>query len=475
MAKICLICEGSYPYVVGGVSSWIHDLIKSNPEHEFVIVSIAPNDPAFFDVKYPKLDNLIEIENIIIDKNFKLSHLQILKNNFNMKKTFVEKLSKILFFKEMNSEDFISVMNTFYEKKYGNPLEIFMSKSMWNALYKNYEKNFARVEFKEFYWTYRNVLLNLIDITQYKIPEADIYHPVAAGYSGYIGALAKFRGQGKLVITEHGMYPREREEEILDATWVVDGLKPLWIDFFYGLSKILYDYSDKIITLFDYNHKFQIECGANPDISSVIPNGIDCVAFGAIEREPKKHFCVGSVLRVVPIKDVKMMIEGFKCAYDKIQDMHLYLIGPTDENKEYYEECKQLVKDLEMEEAITFTGRANVKEYFKFIDIMLLTSISEGQPLSILEGLAAKIPFIATNVGNCQEMLLEKYDIGIAGTVISPTDYVACGDEIIKYYLNRDLIKLHGENGQKIVEKYYNKTAFVEGYKAVYKELSEVK
>ena len=34
--RICIIAEGSYPYVTGGVSSWIHSLITNIPEHEFV-------------------------------------------------------------------------------------------------------------------------------------------------------------------------------------------------------------------------------------------------------------------------------------------------------------------------------------------------------------------------------------------------------------------------------------------------------
>ena len=38
--KICIVAEGCYPYVVGGVSGWVNNMIKSFPEHEFVILSI---------------------------------------------------------------------------------------------------------------------------------------------------------------------------------------------------------------------------------------------------------------------------------------------------------------------------------------------------------------------------------------------------------------------------------------------------
>lgn len=100
---------------------------------------------------------------------------------------------------------------------------------------------------------------------------------------------------------------------------------------------------------------------------------------------------------------------------DKMPDAKLWIIGPTDEDEEYFEECKDLVENLDMEKYITFTGRVDVREYYSFLDLLLLTSISEGQPLSILEGLSSGIPFIATDVGNCCEILqgkrrLEKQD-----------------------------------------------------------------
>ena len=39
--KICMIIEGAYPYVTGGVSSWVQQEILSMPEHEFIIVTLV--------------------------------------------------------------------------------------------------------------------------------------------------------------------------------------------------------------------------------------------------------------------------------------------------------------------------------------------------------------------------------------------------------------------------------------------------
>ena len=171
--------------------------------------------------------------------------------------------------------------------------------------------------------------------------------------------------------------------------------KSIWIDYFYYLSKLAYQYCDKnYFPFLEYNRNIQIEYGAPEEKTIVIPNGVDEKKYGSIVRNKRKGFHVGSILRVVPIKDVKMMIKGFKIASDQIPDMTLWLIGPTDEDDDYYEECLKLVENLGLKEKIIFTGRADVTEYYSFLDLLLLTSISEGQPLSILEGLASGIPLL---------------------------------------------------------------------------------
>ena len=50
--KICLIAEGSYPYVTGGVSSWIQMLVSNMSEHEFIIIAISANKNENHSYKY---------------------------------------------------------------------------------------------------------------------------------------------------------------------------------------------------------------------------------------------------------------------------------------------------------------------------------------------------------------------------------------------------------------------------------------
>ena len=64
----------------------------------------------------------------------------------------------------------------------------------------------------------------------------------------------------------------------------------------------------------------------------------------------------------------------------------------------------------------------NVVEYMRKLDFTVLTSISEGQPLSVLESFAAARPCVTTDVGCCRELLEgeEGDDLGVAGFYVPP-------------------------------------------------------
>ena len=441
MATICFVCEGAYPYVVGGVSAWVHELITSNPQHDFKILCIIP-DEKFAKLKYQIPKNVIEIKNILMDSSLDFSYSSFIKAGLQENEEKKDSVKELIHFQiDGNADEKLNIIEKLFSKEMGSPLEIILSQEYWGVLLKQYKKYHEKGNFSIYYWTYRNIILNLLKIGQGDIPKADIYHCVTTGYAGFIGCLVAHRKMGKFLLTEHGIYPREREEEILGAN--------------------------------EYTRGIQIQYGADEKKTKVIANGVDEKKYGNIVKKKREGFHIGSVLRVVPIKDIKMMIKGFKIAEKNMPDATLWLIGPTDEDEKYYEECLELVKNLELEEKVIFTGRADVLEYYAFLDLLILTSISEGQPLSILEGLASGIPFIATDVGNCREILLEKKDIGEAGLIIPPTSYTDLAEAFLKLYKNTEKLNEFSENGKKIVKKYYTKESFIGQYRELYEELGD--
>ena len=75
--KICLLCEGSYPYVVGGVSSWVQQLVKLFPEHEFFIYAIATDESMKGDFKYELPENISFVQEVFLNDAYQEQPAQV--------------------------------------------------------------------------------------------------------------------------------------------------------------------------------------------------------------------------------------------------------------------------------------------------------------------------------------------------------------------------------------------------------------
>jgi len=155
-----------------------------------------------------------------------------------------------------------------------------------------------------------------------------------------------------------------------------------------------------------------------------------------------------------------------------LPDAVLKVIGPYDEDPDYYRMCRQTVETLQLKN-VEFTGSVDVAKVFPEIDIMLLSSISEGQPLAVLEGQAAARPFVTTNVGCCRELIYGGTQdiLGPAGAVVAPMDYEQMAKEIIRLSRNFRLRHKMGHIGRRRVEKRYTYENFIESYREIYQEM----
>lgn len=65
---VCLLLEGTYPYVSGGVSTWVHQIINALPEYQFSLFFIGSEKAANVKFKYTLPPNIISIEEIYLDR-----------------------------------------------------------------------------------------------------------------------------------------------------------------------------------------------------------------------------------------------------------------------------------------------------------------------------------------------------------------------------------------------------------------------
>ncbi|TYP68636.1 GT4 family glycosyltransferase PelF [Paenibacillus methanolicus] len=471
--RICLIAEGSYPYITGGVSSWIHSLITNMPEHEFVIIAIAAETSQKSRFKYTLPDNLVEVKEIFLDSY--LNESGEWGHQFRLSDEQRSAVRSLL--GGDGHVQWSGIFELLRSPQMKAAADFLMSRDYFDILSELCAEKYVHVPFTEIFWTVRSMVLPLFLTIRSDIPEADLYHSVSTGYAGVIGALAKFLYRKPFFLTEHGIYSREREEEIIKADWVKGYFKDLWIDYFYRLSEAAYGMSDEVITLFNRNREIEIEIGCEAEKIRLIPNGVNVTDYASVAGMPVQtdgKLRIGAIVRIVPIKDIKTMIQAFALVKRELPEAELYIMGPAEEDPEYLLECRQLVESLQVDDII-FTGEVNIREYLARMEIILLSSVSEGMPLALLEAMAAAKPCVATDVGSCRELIWGHDDgIGQSGFVVPVMHYDQMAASVIQLGKSRSLREQMGRNGLARAEKHYGREAFIAKYRALYQAYEEV-
>lgn len=464
--RICLVLEGSYPYVHGGVSTWMHQYITEMKEHEFIIWVIGANEEkkGMFVYEFP--ENVVEVHEVFLDS---LTSSKVIdKKSEELSHEEYDALKQLVF---CAKPEWSLIFDLLQEGKVQRD-DFLVSEEFFQMIQDLCEKKYAAQPMSDIFHTIRSMLFPLLTLLSSEIPVADAYHAISTGYGGILAILASTRMNKPLLLTEHGIYTREREEEIIRADWILPSMRKQWIDFFYMLSDAIYSKADCITSLFSKARETQIALGCDAKKCRVISNGIDYESFSNIpfEKDDDSWINIGAAVRMAPIKDIKTMIYAFYEVSSQMPNVRLYIMGGVDDEA-YAEECYALARKLKLEN-LFFTGRVNIKEYLKKMDFMILTSISEGQPLSILESMAAGKPCVTTDVGCCKELLEGKLDdtLGSAGYCVPPTDLMSLAHAMLVMASSEEKRLTMGQIAKKRSEQFYQYHQMIEQYRQLYKE-----
>ncbi|MEM1282896.1 MAG: GT4 family glycosyltransferase PelF [Chlamydiota bacterium] len=488
---ICYIAEGTYPYITGGVSSWTHDLIKTQSHLTFHIVCILPPD-ADPVVKFDLPPNVVGITNaflqILPEKQTSLSQKERTEIFTNIEMPLINMQHKPHLSELQKLLDIIDK----YKEAMGKEL-LLNSKEAWNLIVRMYNSSMGETSFSDYFWSWRGLFSGLFSILLADLPLAKVYHSSCTGYSGLYISRCFLKTDRPCMVTEHGIYTNERMIQLTASDWLheltfmnfaVDrksyhrDLKDLWMDLFSGYAFLAYQACERILTLYEGNIPLQVADGASLDKIQIIPNGVDIDTYGSVERKKEGVPVAGLIGRAVPIKDVKTFIKAANIIKKAVPESECWVLGPIDEDPIYYEECAELVAKNSLEETFKFIGKVNIKEYLSKMDIMVLTSISEAQPLTILEAGAAGIPFVSTNVGCCSEYAWGRSDedpnLGEAGIICPLANPQKVAEGIIKMMRDKNYYEECGKVLKERIIQFYSYESFVKNYKELYDEMVEL-
>ena len=176
---------------------------------------------------------------------------------------------------------------------------------------------------------------------------------------------------------------------------------------------------------------------------------------------------------MVPIKDVKTFIRAMRGVVNAIPDSEGWIVGPEEEDRAYAAECRSLVISLGLEGKVKFLGFRQIHELLPSLGLMVLTSISEAQPLVILEAWAAGTPVVTSDVGSCRELIEgapdEEPPLGSAGEVVAIADPQATSRAIIELLNDPERWRSAQSVGLQRVNRYYTEAIILDRYRNLYR------
>jgi len=497
-ADVCLLLEGTFPYVRGGVSTWVKQIIEGLPHLSFSIIFLGANQGEYNEPAYEIPENVVHLEqHFLLGDDVKSTQ----KNKRFWQRTELKseqfKQSNKLHSMLTDSDGVIdrSVAKSFAQLLIGpgaiTESELKHSKLAWQTIKEKYDQAPKGLDFNHFFWTVRAVHAPLFILARIaeNAPSAGVYHSVSTGYAGFLGSLISSQNSTPFIISEHGIYSKERELDLAQVDWIPEELDPfkvglndnmnylrsVWIRFFKSLGKISYTTANEVFTLYNGNRLRQIADGASEKKLTIVPNGVNVDRFKLVRRASDSPVppVLALIGRVVPIKDIKNFIRAMRIIRAKVPSAEGWLVGPQDEDPDYMRECKLLVESLDLVNCVKFLGFQSPDDIFPKIGLSVLTSVSEGQPLVMLEGFAAGIPAVATDVGSCSELVYgvddEDKAIGSSGAIVpiaNPSEFAEAALSLLrdenKWYTARDA-------AIKRVETYYDEKDMIRRYADVYK------
>jgi glycosyltransferase involved in cell wall biosynthesis len=481
-ADVCIILEGAYPFIAGGVSSWTHDLIRAHADLTFHLVALSADEapkPLRFDLPA----NVIQMTEIPLQ----LSESRPADGR-GVDRMIAEMANPLAqLFARGGLEDFHGVLAALRRHpRTATRAALMNSEASFGMLRTMYEASVPGSSFLNYFWSWRSLAGGLFSVLLAPLPRARLYHAISTGYAGLLMTRAVLETGRPGLLTEHGIYTNERRVEIAMADWLADkipgslaiearrrDLRDIWIDAFTGYSRACYEASDKIITLYTGNQVLQRRDGAPPERLAIIPNGIDYGSLSAIPRDDSPHPpTVALIGRVVPIKDIKTYIRAAAILRDLVPDVRVLLLGPTEEDPAYFLECEEMVAHFGLQKTFEFTGRVRLHDYLGRVDAIALTSISEAQPLVLLEAGAAGVPSVATDVGSCRDIIEGRADedppLGPGGFVTPLADPAATAQALAALLLDPALRARCGEAIRQRTRRYYNKRVVDQIYRELY-------
>jgi glycosyltransferase involved in cell wall biosynthesis len=506
---LVVVAESTYPYLRGGVSAVIHDIVCANPDRSIGIIHIAWDSQCPAEQAYPMPPHVRWVYPVYLSMNdhvedFKLSSAAAL----GLSAAERSELSHAVFdtLESLALGD-VTPFWRLYDRVLNPRTRQF---PLWPLLGTQEFMTAALdrcghigLPFTDLFWLLREYFSLACAVAGADYPKAKIYHSHTTGYAGLLAALAARQNHGKVLLTEHNLYTRDTINELLDRNmntvvtardWRSDDTADVtarcWMAWYIEIGRIIYAAADHITYLYPAAIGEAEGLGSQSSKSEIVPNGTLLTKFQAArdsftarrneirQSAAKPKWRLAYCARLVPIKGLVDLISSVAELVESGEThFQLDVMGHADETPAYANECYELARKLELDEYVVFRGNVNMAEVIGDFDLLILPSYNEGQPMVVLEAMAVGLPVIGTPVGGMEQLILSALDDGPGsvpgpcGLLVKPGDVTALADAIRCIMHDQDQYHYFSENSRNRVAQYFELERAMGAYRVIYSHL----
>jgi len=473
--KILLTTEGTFPYTGGGVSTWAVSLTRGLAHHQFAVAAVVANPPDRPTMALPP--NVAVLAVPLWGLEMVEEYLPLRRGLWRRRRTTTAAVAtrflpplELLFDQVLVADadpgqvaEVLGELAAFAEQ--ADLRRAMQDERVWRMLHARLVANplYRHATFGEAADLARTLYRYLLPLAV-PVPDVDVVHASASALCALPAIAAKVRRGIPLVLTEHGIYLRERILELVQRE-VSTLEKVMFSNLYRAIARAAYHVADRVAPVCHYNVRWERELGLDPSKVRVIYNGVDPGRFSP-SPPPAGRPTLVWVGRIQPLKDLLTLIRAVALVAGAVPGVRCLLYGP-DTDPGYAAQCRRTVTAAGLDEVVAFEGPvADASAAFARADVVVLSSMSEGFPYTVVEAMMCGRPVVATDVGGVAEALDDR------SLLAEPQNAASLAAALLG-----QLRRSPGERealGQRLRQRAverFDERRFLDGYDRLYREL----
>lgn len=406
--RIALVTEGTYPVRSGGVSTWCDQLLKGLPEYVWTVVGLTATDAERAVLPVPP-----SVHSVVLHPLWgpQPPPPRRRRKGANLRVAVQEALfllwdAALAPDSEEAVEQAREALHTLFRLSVKTRLaSLLAAHGSTAALLAAWEDRCAHLPPMSV--AEAVAAATIIDRTlaavDAPLSRVDLVHAGGNGAAALVGLAALWRHGTPMVLSEHGVYLRERYLALDDGrrTWAERRAVTAVVR---RTSEVAYREAERVLPVSDFNKRWAERLGGLGSRVVTIRNGVETELFAPVGDEPAVP-TLSFVGRIDPLKDLHTLVRAFALVRQQLPTARLRLFGPVPEgNEAYRDSVAALTVRLGLHQAVTFEGPTKgSRPAIEAGTVVVLSSISEGLPFTVIEAMMCGRATVSTDVGGVAE------------------------------------------------------------------------